>query len=152
MQNIIQLNNNESVQLTNNTPKTFKEIQKIKNQLYKEMCTKLAVISIDIVKNQSISRETLAKAQEADDFLSTVRQAVIDKDPNFSKFVIKNSVLYKQIFNNTQRLNKYVLCLPDDLVPSVIHTIHEQLGHPSKTLTKRNFEFIYYNRLPSKLI
>jgi dUTPase len=152
VQNIIQLNNHESVQLTNNNQKTFKEIQNIKNQLYEEMCTKLAVISIDIVKNQSISRETLAKAQEADDFLSTVRQAVIDKDPNFSKFVIKNSVLYKQIFNNTQRLNKYVLCLPDDLVPSVIHTIHEQLGHPSKTLTKRNFENIYYNRLASKLI
>ena len=37
-------------------------------------------------------------------------------------------------------------------MPSVIHTIHEELGHPSHTLTTRNFQNIYYNRLARKMI
>ena len=116
------------------------------------MCSKLSVISIDLIKNQSISREIFAKAQESDDFLSVIKNSIINNENEFNKFLIKNSVLYKVIQDSKTDRNKCVLCIPDILMPSVIHTIHEELGHPSTTLTTRNFQNIYYNRMATKMI
>jgi hypothetical protein len=45
-----------------------------------------------------------------------------------------------------------VICLPDVLLPSVIHSLHVNLGHASFTVTKRNFEQYYYNRMATRLI
>ncbi len=41
---------------------------------------------------------------------------------------------------------------PDVLLPSVIHSLHVNLGHASFTVTKRNFEQYYYNRMANKMI
>ena len=140
--------------ITENSVKDLssQEIQKFKEEVYNNMCSKLSIISIDLIKNQTISREIFAKAQESDDLLSVIKNSIINNEKEFDKFLIKNSVLYKVIQDSKTNRNKYVLCIPDILMPSVIHTIHEELGHPSHTLTTRNFQNIYYNRLARKMI
>ncbi len=47
---------------------------------------------------------------------------------------------------------KHVICLPDVLLPAVIHFLHVNLGHSSFTITRRNFEHYYYNRNATRAI
>jgi hypothetical protein len=67
-----------------------------KDAIHEDMCRKLAVISIDLIRNQAISGSVLAKAQQSDDHLHTIRGEVVSPDNNFPLFVIKNEVLYKK--------------------------------------------------------
>lgn len=127
-------------------------IQSLKDQIYTSMCEKLAVLSIDILKNQSITSESFAKAQQSDDYLSTIRESIVSNPSDFPKFEIKNQVLYKKICFPDINENKYVICIPDILLPSVIQALHVNLGHPSKTTTINNFNHFYYHRHAARFI
>ena len=116
------------------------------------MCAKLAVISVDIVKNLSISNHLLAQSQQSDDYLSVIRENISLPENRFPKFRIINKVLYKEINEPTYGSHKYVICLPDILMPSVVHSLHLNLGHASVKTTQRNFEHYYYHRTSTKLI
>ena len=48
--------------------------ESIRDSAYERMCEKLAVISVDLIKNQTMTRTMLAQTQQADDYLSTVRE------------------------------------------------------------------------------
>ena len=63
---------------------------------------------------------------------------------DFPNFLIKNTVLYKKIYDKHFQTNKFVICLLDVLMPSVIHTLHTTLGHPSLAATIKNFQTYYY--------
>jgi hypothetical protein len=115
------------------------------------VCEKLAVISVDLIKEQTMTRTMLAQTQQGDDYLSTVRDKVGTQDNPFPNFFIKNQVLYKK-YSPRSLPERHVICLPDVLLPSVIHSLHVNLGHASFTVTKRNFEQYYYNRMANKMI
>jgi hypothetical protein len=116
------------------------------------MCEKLSVISVDLIKNQSMTRTMLAQAQQGDDYLNTIRERVGTPDNPFPNFYLKNQVLYKKFVSKNPMVEKHVICIPDVLLPSVVHTLHVNLGHSSATVTKRNFEQYYYNRNSTRMI
>ena len=59
------------------------------------MCKKLAIISIDLIKNQSITASVLAKAQQSDDLLAPLRENIHTDAVRSKGYVIKNQILYK---------------------------------------------------------
>ena len=71
--------------------------QKAFDAAYSAICEKLAVLNVDILKNQTLTRETFAKCQMSDDFLSTVYDSVTENTGDFPSYVIRNAVLYKII-------------------------------------------------------
>ena len=122
------------------------------NSAYNSMCEKLAVVSVDLIKNGSMSRSMLAQLQQGDDYLGPIRDEMGKKDNPFPKYVIKDMILYKKYNPKHSLSEKLVLCLPDVLLPAVIHFLHVQLGHPSVTVTRRNFELYYQNRNAHRMI
>ena len=126
-------------------------LDKIKNDLYVDMCQKLAVLGIDLLKNKTLTRDIFARAQQSDDYFSVIYHAILEGTGDFPQFILKNSVLYKKIHDKVLKTDKYVICLPDILMPSVLHTLHVTLGHPSVTATRKNFQAYYYNRQCAKL-
>ena len=129
-------------------------LEKAKDWAQNNMCEKLAVISVDLLKNQSMTRTMLAQTQQGDDYLSTLREKVANKDMSFpySNFLLKDQVLYKKCMSKHLKDVKHVICLPDVLLPAVIHFLHVNLGHSSFTITRRNFEHYYYNRNATRAI
>ena len=127
-------------------------VQSSLDSAYSKICEKLAVISVDLIKNQTMTSTMLAQAQQGDDYLSTVRNRVGSKDNPFPNFFIKNLVLYKKCRPKNSLSERHVICLPDVLLPSVIHSLHVDLNHTSATVTKRNFEHYYYNRNATRMI
>jgi Integrase zinc binding domain len=47
---------------------------------------------------------------------------------------------------------KFVICIPNELMPSVIHTLHQTLGHPTVSTTLKNFQHYYYHHKAKPLI
>jgi RNase H-like domain found in reverse transcriptase/Reverse transcriptase (RNA-dependent DNA polymerase)/Integrase zinc binding domain len=123
-----------------------------KQQLLTNMCQKLAVLGVDLIKNQSMTRDIFSRSQQSDDYLSTIYQSVQENTNDFPAFVIKDGVLYKRVKDSHFKVHKFVLCLPDILMPSAIHELHTTLGHPSATSTIKNFQAYYYHRHSSRLI
>ena len=119
---------------------------------YDSICEKLAVVSVDLIKNGSISRCMLAQLQQGDDYLGPLRDKVAKRDDSLPKFFIKAMILYKKYMTKHSESERHVICLPDVLLPAVIHFLHVALGHPSVTLLKRNFEHYYYNRSANRMI
>ena len=146
-----QLNSQKAEKLSA-VPDTAENAQILKDEILAEMCEKLAVINLDLIKNKTLSRHIFSRAQQSDDYLSGIYQAVLQGSEDFPRFFLKDSVLYKRIFDQSLSLVKYVICLPDELVPSVIHTLHTTLGHPSVTATIKNFQAYYYSRQATKCI
>ena len=128
------------------------EVDILKQDLYRDMCTKLAMIAIDLIKNKSVTPTVLAKAQQADDYLSVIRESKSTDVDLFPSFVMMKQVLLKRIYCTKIWSNRFVLCLPDILLPSVIHTLHVTLGHPSKSAMFNNFKHFYYHRNAARLI
>jgi len=126
--------------------------QAAKDAAYNSICEKLAVVSVDLIKNGSISRCMLAQLQQGDDYLGPIRDQVAKRDQSLPKFFIKEMILYKKFMPKHSVSEKHVICLPDVLLPAVIHFLHVALGHPTVTLLKRNFEHYYYNRSASRMI
>ena len=127
-------------------------LAKAKEMAHNSMCEKLAVVSVDLLKNQSMTRTMLAQTQQGDDYLSVIRDMVARKESSYpaKNFFIKNQVLYKRCVSSQSE--RHVICLPDVLLPAVIHFLHVNLGHSSFTVTKRNFEHYYYNRNATRMI
>jgi hypothetical protein len=74
------------------------------------------------------------------------------QDSPFPNFYIKNQILYKKYMSKHPMVERHVICIPDVLLPSVVHTLHVNLGHSSATMTRRNFEQYYYNRNSTRII
>jgi hypothetical protein len=111
----------------------------VQQALLRQMCERLAVIGIDFLQNQSISRSIFASAQKSDDYLSVIYESVQAGSNEFPNFVIKQGVLYKKLQDRVLKQCKFVICIPKELMPSVIHTLHHALGHPTVSTTLRNF-------------
>jgi dUTP pyrophosphatase len=126
-------------------PHEHKKIPQIKQELYEDMCKKLAVLSVDLIKNQTITSTMLAKAQQGDDLLSTIRDNIHTDVIRNKGYVIKDQVLYKTFKLPHLNLFKYALCIPDILLPAVVHHLHVILGHPTATTLLKNFRSYYHS-------
>jgi dUTPase len=76
-------------------PLAHRNIEAIKREVQEDMCKKLAIISIDLIKNQSITASVLAKAQQSDDLLAPLRENIHTDAVRGRGYVIKNKILYK---------------------------------------------------------
>ena len=128
-----------------NIPPEHQNIRQIKQELYYEMCKKLAILSVDLIKNQTITATMLAKAQQGDDLLSTIRDNIHTNDIRNKGYVIKNQVLYKTFKLPYSNVLKYALCIPDILLPAVVHHLHVMLGHPTYSTLLKNFRSYYHS-------
>ena len=57
-------------------PLASRNLESIKREVHEDMCKKLAIISVDLIKNQSIPASVLAKAQQSDDLLAPIRENI----------------------------------------------------------------------------
>ena len=125
-------------------------------QFYEEnisdMCKKLAVISVDYLKNKTITSDILARCQMSDDYLSQIYERCQENDDYFENYLIQNKVLYKRIWDPNLNIPKYCIVIPDILLPSIVHSLHHLLAHPSISTTRRNFWHYYYNRKANQYI
>jgi hypothetical protein len=126
-------------------------LDKAVDMVHDSMCEKLAVISVDLLKNQTMTRIMLAQTQQGDDYLGVIRERVIGKDNSYPipNFFIKDMVLCKKCRSRQSNDTRYAICLPDVLLPAVIHV---DMGHSSYTVTRRNFEHYNYNRNAARAI
>ena len=102
--------------------------------------------------NQSITASVLAKAQQSDDLLAPIRENIHTDAVRSKGYVIKNQILYKTYKLPFSDVYKYALCLPDILLPSVIHHLHVMLGHPAYSTMLKNFRIYYHNPAAQHLI
>ena len=126
-------------------PVDHQNIRQIKQEIYEDMCKKLAIISVDLIKNQTITSTMLAKSQQGDDLLSTIRDNIHTNDIRNKGYVIKNQVLYKTFKLPYSNVLKYALCIPDILLPAVVHHLHVMLGHPTYSTLLKNFRSYYHS-------
>ena len=131
---------------------TDKQKAEIKQQLHSEMCQKLAIISVDLIKNQAMTANLIAKSQEGDDIFSTMRENINTNRVKEQGYVILNQVLYKKFKLPHTNVHKYALCIPSILLPAVIHQMHVILGHPTHTTMVKNFRHYYYHPHAKTLI
>jgi hypothetical protein len=94
----------------------------------------------------------LAKAQQGDDLLSIIRDNIHSDAIRNKGYVIKNQILYKTYKLPYSAIYKYALCLPDILLPSVIHHIHVMLGHPTYSTMLKTFRTYYHAPAAQQLI
>jgi hypothetical protein len=86
-----------------------------------------------------IKRACMWERAEADDML-------------LSKFLVKENILYKKYTQKDSTAEKHVICLPDVLLPAIIHLLHVKNAHPALTANRRIFEHYYYNRNASRML
>ncbi|MFN9939657.1 MAG: integrase zinc binding domain-containing protein, partial [bacterium] len=141
--NKVQLMNNN---IQNNDERRFKE------EAISDMCQRLAVLAVEYIKEQSISKETLARCQLSDDYLNPIYESARNRDNDFPSFHLTKGVLFKRIYDRDLQEYKSVIALPDILLPSVAHSLHTTLGHPSHSTTQKNFEQYYYHPKSRKFI
>ena len=70
------------------------QIKNLKESLHYDMCQKLAVLGIDLLRNQAVTREIFARTQQSDDNFSVIYQSILDGLHDFPNFIIKDSFLY----------------------------------------------------------
>jgi dUTP pyrophosphatase len=140
--NVHLMNNN----IQNNDERRFKE------EAISDMCQRLAVLAVEYIKEQSISKETLARCQLSDDYLNPIYESARNRDNDFPSFHLTKGVLFKRIYDRDLQEYKSVIALPDILLPSVVHSLHTTLGHPSHSTTQKNFEQYYYHPKSRKFI
>jgi dUTPase len=124
----------------------------IKEAAVSNMCQKLALLAVDHIKEQSISKEILSRCQISDDYLNQIYESVRETDNDFPAFHLTKGVLFKRTYDTKLHEYKSGIALPDILLPSVIHNLHKSLGHASVTSTQRNFQSYYYHRKARKFI
>jgi dUTPase len=133
-------------------PSQHENHRDLKRQLHEELCKKMAVISVDLIKNQTITSNVLAKAQQGDDLLSTIRENIHTDQIRNQSYVLKNQVLYRTYCNPNNKIVKYALCVPDVLLPAVIHHLHILLGHATYSTMLKNFRAYYHAPMAQNLI
>jgi hypothetical protein len=133
-------------------PPRHREIEGIKREIHEDMCKKLARISKDIIKNQTITAALLAKAQQGDDLLAPVRENIHTDAVKNKGYVIKNQIPYKTYKLPFSNVHKYAPCLPNILLPSVIHHLHIKLGHPTYSTMLKLFRTYYHSPAAQHLI
>jgi hypothetical protein len=118
----------------------------IKQELLTDMCQKLAVIGVDLIKNQFITRDIFSRAQQSGDYLSVIYQSVQENTNDFQLSSLKTEFFIKELKTPDLRsTNSSYASLT--IVPSVIHKIHT-----STTATIKNFQAYYYHRHAAQLI
>jgi len=130
---------------------TAEEI-KLKEEAISHMCQKLALLAVQHIEEQSISKESLSRCQISDDFLSVIYKSMRLSNNNFPAFHLTKGVLFKRTYDRELKEYKSIICLPDILLASVIHSLHTTLSHPSHSTTLKNFECYYYHRHARKYV
>ena len=78
-------------------------LEKAKEMAHNSICEKLAVVAVDLLKNQSMTRAMLAETQQGDDYLNVIRDMVMRKDPSYPAktffYIVFRPVLELAIWN-----------------------------------------------------
>jgi hypothetical protein len=111
--------------------------------------------SFVLARNQSRD-PNLGWLQALDSHLRSIRDTIQGSwsiaDKLLPKFFMEERVLYKKYCLKDPMTESHVVCLPDALLPAVIHLLHVKQGHPSFTAARRHFELSYTNRNATRMI
>ena len=77
---------------------TAEEI-KLKEEAISHKCTKLALLAVQHIIEQSISKESLSRCQISDYYLGVVHESMRLSNNDFPAFHLTKGVLFKRIYN-----------------------------------------------------
>ncbi len=118
-----------------------------------EMCKKLAVVSVDFLRDKLITARLLAQLQQSDPYLNQIYELCLHGNHRvFKQYHLTNGVLFRRVKDNSLSTFKHCIALPDLLLSSVVHDLHHKLAHPSATATLKNFQQFYFNNQATKFI
>jgi hypothetical protein len=118
----------------------------LREKQFAEMRQKLATIVIDMLKNLRFIRDMFSIYQQRDDYLSVIYRAVQKGDKLFHRYFIEDSVLYIKSYDKHFNMHRYLLCVPDECMPPILHFLHTLLGHSSMTAVLKSFQAFYFHR------
>jgi len=102
-----------------------------------------------------MSARTLRISQSSDSHLGKIWEALRVDASNASKefpyYLVKNDILYRK-YMNFPKTEKHVICLPDELLPAVIHLLHVNHAHSAFAETRGIFRHYFYNRNEGRII
>ena len=70
---------------------------------------------------------------------------------NSHTIFVKNDILYRK-YMNFPKTEKHVICLPDELLPAVIHLLHVNHAHSAFAETRGIFRHHFFNRNDGRII
>ena len=110
--------------------------------------------SLDLVKDH-IPVTILEISQASDSHLGKIWESLTGAASNasneFPYYLMKNGILYRRYMLDPQR-EKHVICLPDELLPAVIHLLHVNHAHSAFAETRGIFRHNYYNRNDGRIL
>ena len=118
-----------------------------------EMVKSLAA-ALDLIEDH-IPTVVLVISQTADSHLGKIRdslrRAATNAGNQFPYFLMKNDILYRKYMQDSGE-EKHVICLPDVLLPAVIHLLHVNHAHSTFVETRGIFRHKYYNRNDNRMM
>jgi hypothetical protein len=110
--------------------------------------------SLDLIGDY-IPERILEISQASDSHLGKIwdslRGAATNVGNEFPYYFLKNNILYRR-FMNFPGEEKHVICLPDELLPAVIHLLHVNHAHSTFVETRGIFRHTYYNRNDGRIM
>jgi hypothetical protein len=110
--------------------------------------------SLDLIGDY-IPEKVLLISQAQDSHLGKIwdslRGAATNVGNEFPYFLMKDDILYRKYMQSPGK-EKHVICLPDELLPAVIHLLHVNHAHSTYVETRGIFRQTYYNRNDSRII
>jgi len=109
--------------------------------------------SLDLI-GDFIPERILEISQALDSHLGKIwdsLRGVANAGNEFPYFLMKNGILYRKYMQDPGK-EKHVICLPDELLPAVIHLLHVNHAHSTFVETRGIFRHTYYNRNDSRIL
>jgi hypothetical protein len=110
--------------------------------------------SLDLIEDH-LSVRILKISQSLDSHLGKIWEALRVDASNASKefpyYLVKNNILYRK-YMNFPKMEKHVICLPDELLPAVIHLLHVNHAHSAFAETRGIFRHHFFNRNDGRII
>ncbi len=109
---------------------------------------------LDLIED-SIPTVVLVVSQTADSHLGDIRDslrgAATKTGNKFPYFLLKDNILYRKYMLDSGK-EKHVICIPDVLLPAVIHLLHVNHAHSTFVETRGIFRHNYYNRNDNRMM
>jgi hypothetical protein len=110
--------------------------------------------SLDLIGDY-IPERILEISQASDSHLGKIwdslRGAATNVGNEFPYYFLKNNILYRKYMQFPGK-EKHVICLPDELLPAVIHLLHVNHAHSTLAETRGTFRHTYYNRNDGRIM
>ena len=109
--------------------------------------------SLDLI-GDCIPERILEISQASDSHLGKIWDSLrgtANAGNEFPYFLMKNGILYRKYMQDPGK-EKHVICLPDELLPAVIHLLHVNHAHSTYVETRGIFRHHYHHRNAGRIM